>query len=85
MTSRNGRLNGRTRKGKSVSLEELVVITLSRTDALATLLIEKGVVTDAEFKEKLLKERAVYQHILNPTPQWPLANFCLPIHSTHSG
>ena len=56
-------------KGKSVSLEELVVTTLAMSDALAKLLIEKGVVTDAEFKEKLLKERAVYQRILNPTPQ----------------
>jgi hypothetical protein len=37
------------------------------TDALAKLLIEKGVITDAEFKQKLLK--AVYQRILNPTTQ----------------
>jgi mannitol/fructose-specific phosphotransferase system IIA component (Ntr-type) len=34
------------------------------TDALAKLLIEKGVITDAEFKEKLLQKRAVYQSIL---------------------
>jgi hypothetical protein len=33
------------------------------------LLIEKGVITEAEFKEKLLEERAVYQRILNPTVQ----------------
>ena len=39
------------------------------TDALAKLLIEKGVITDAEFKEKLLEERAVYQRIRNPTAQ----------------
>ena len=32
-------------------------------------LIEKGVITDAEFKQKLLEERAVYQRILNPTTQ----------------
>ena len=37
------------------------------TDALTKLLIEKGVITDAEFKQKLLEERAVYQRILNPT------------------
>jgi hypothetical protein len=37
------------------------------TDALAKLLIEKGVITDAEFTQKLLEQRAVYQHILNPT------------------
>jgi hypothetical protein len=37
------------------------------TNALAKLLIEKGVITDTEFKQKLLEERAVYQRILNPT------------------
>jgi hypothetical protein len=56
-------------KGKPVSLEELMISTLAMTDALAKLLIEKGVITDAEFKQKLLEERAVYQRILNPTVQ----------------
>ena len=56
-------------KGKPVSLEELMVSTLAMSDALAKLLIEKGIITDAEFKQKLLEERAVYQHILNPTTQ----------------
>jgi hypothetical protein len=46
-----------------------MVSTLAMTDALAKLLIEKGVITDAEFKEKLLQERGVYQRILNPTVQ----------------
>ena len=53
-------------KGKTVSLEELMVSTLAMTDALAKLLIEKGVITDAEFKQKLLEEGAVYQRILKP-------------------
>ena len=39
------------------------------THALTKLLIEKGVITDAEFKQKLLEERAVYQRILNSTVQ----------------
>lgn len=56
-------------KGKTVSLEELMVSTLAMTDALAKLLIAKGVITDAEFKQKPLEERAVYQHILNPRAQ----------------
>ena len=56
-------------KGKPVSLDELMVSTLAMTDALAKLLIEKGIITDAEFKQKLLEERAVYQRILNPTTQ----------------
>jgi hypothetical protein len=29
----------------------------------------KGVITDAEFKQKLLEEQAVYQRILNPMTQ----------------
>jgi hypothetical protein len=37
-----------------------------RTDKL---LIEKGVITDAEFLQELLEERAAYQRILKPTPQ----------------
>jgi hypothetical protein len=56
-------------KGKPVSLQELMVSSLATADALAKLLIEKGVITDAEFKQKLLEERAVYQRILNPTVQ----------------
>ena len=52
-------------KGKSVSLEELVVSTLS----LTKLLIEKGLITQAEFSQKLLEERAVYQSMLNAKPQ----------------
>ena len=36
--------------GKPVSLHELMVSTLAMTDALAKLLIEKGVITDAEFR-----------------------------------
>jgi mannitol/fructose-specific phosphotransferase system IIA component (Ntr-type) len=46
-----------------------MVSTLAITDALAKLLIEKGIITDAEFKQKLLEERAVYQRILKPTVQ----------------
>ena len=37
-------------KDKPASLEELVVSTVAMTDALAKLLIEKGVITDAEFQ-----------------------------------
>jgi hypothetical protein len=48
--------------GKLVSLEELMVSTLAMIDALTKLLIEKGVITAAEFKQKLLEERAVYRN-----------------------
>ena len=47
-----------------VTLEELMVSTLAMTDALSKLLVEKGVITDAEFKKKLSDERAAYQKIL---------------------
>jgi len=34
-------------------LQELLVTSLAQTDALAKLLIEKGVITKAEFMEKI--------------------------------
>jgi hypothetical protein len=40
-------------KGKTVSLEELMLANLAQTDALTEVLIEKGIITDAEFKQKL--------------------------------
>ena len=46
-----------------------MVSTLAMADAVTKLLIEKGIITEAEFKQKLLEERAVYQRILNPTTQ----------------
>jgi hypothetical protein len=56
-------------KGKTVSLEELMVSTLAMVDAVTKLLIEKGVISEEEFREKLMEERATYQKILNPTQQ----------------
>jgi len=43
---------------QTVSLEELMVSTLAMTDALAKLLIAKGVITDQEFKAQLGAEKA---------------------------
>ena len=48
---------------------ELLVTTFATADALAKLLIEKGLITQAEFMEKLSVERATYQKLFNPTPQ----------------
>jgi hypothetical protein len=56
-------------KGKTVSLEELMVSTLAMVDAVTKLLIEKGVISEEGFREKLMEERATYQKILNPTQQ----------------
>ena len=38
-------------KRKTVSLQELMVSTLAMTDALAKILIEKGIITDADSKQ----------------------------------
>jgi hypothetical protein len=52
---------------RPVTLEELLVSSLAQTDALAKLLIEKGLITRKEFMQKISKERARYQKLLNPT------------------
>jgi hypothetical protein len=39
---------------------ELIVSSLTTADTLAKLLIERGLITEAEFMEKLSVERAVY-------------------------
>ena len=56
-------------RGKTVSLQELMVSTLAMVDAVTKLLIEKGVISEAEFAQNLFEERAVYQRLLNPTVQ----------------
>jgi len=45
-----------------------MVTTLATADALAKLLIEKGLISESEFMFKLSEERATYQKLLNPTP-----------------
>jgi hypothetical protein len=52
-----------------VTIQELLVSSLAQTDALAKLLIEKGLITREEFMQKILAERAVYQNLLNPILQ----------------
>ena len=47
-----------------VTLEELVVTSLAQIDAVAKLLIEKGVFTQDEFWEKIKAEKATYQAML---------------------
>jgi hypothetical protein len=42
---------------RPVTLEELLVSSLAQTDALAKVLIEKGLITREEFMEKLAQER----------------------------
>ncbi len=44
-----------------VTMEELLVSSLATADALAKLLINKGLITEAEFTKQLSTDRAVYQ------------------------
>ncbi len=48
-----------------VTMQELVVSALAQSDALAKILIEKGLITEAEFMQKLSAERAGYQAMLH--------------------
>ena len=54
---------------EAVSIQELLISSLAQTDALAKLLIEKGIITQQEFINKIAAERATYQRMLNPTRQ----------------
>ena len=54
----------KVKKGGTVTLQELLVTSLAQTDAVAKLLIEKGLITEAECMEKIKAERATYQAML---------------------
>ena len=47
-----------------VTMQELLVSSVATANALAKLLIEKGLITEAELMEKLSAERAGYQAML---------------------
>jgi len=51
-------------KTGTVTLQELIVSSLAQTDAVAKRLIEKGVITQDEFMEKIKAQRATYQAML---------------------
>ena len=46
---------------RPVTMQELLVSSLAQADALAKLLIEKGLITREEFMEKISEERATYK------------------------
>ncbi len=50
-------------KGGMVSMQELLVSSFAQTDAVAKLIIEKGVFTQKEFMEKIKLERATHQEM----------------------
>ena len=47
-----------------VTMQELLVSSLATADAVAKLMIEKGLITQAEFMQKLSADRAGYQAML---------------------
>jgi hypothetical protein len=51
----------------TVTMQELLVSSLAQTDALAKLLIDKGIISKQEFLAKIAEERATYQALLNPS------------------
>ncbi len=53
----------------TVRLQELLVSSLAQTDAVAKLMIEKGLITQAESMQKLSAERAGYQEVLQKIRQ----------------
>ena len=48
---------GKVDKGGTASLQELIVSSLAQSDALTKLLIEKGLITEAELMQRLSAER----------------------------
>ena len=73
---------------RPVALEELLISSLVQADALAKVLIEKGLIAREEFMQKISEERATYQKLLNPTPNehrqiliWESSNLRLPSSS----
>jgi len=48
-------------KQEVVTMQELLVSSLAQSDKLTKLLIEKGLITEAEFTKQLSTDRAVYQ------------------------
>jgi hypothetical protein len=63
------RSNDRPRQGKDGESARAYGINFGNGRAVTKLLIEKGVISEEEFREKLMEERATYQKILDPTQQ----------------
>ena len=54
---------------RPVILEELLVSSLAQTDALAKLLIEKGIITQQELLHGIAKRESNISKLLKPTVQ----------------
>ncbi len=47
-----------------MTMQEILVSSLATADALTKLLIDQGLITEAEFTKQLSTDRAVYQAML---------------------
>jgi hypothetical protein len=69
---RLGRAKGRRtislETGKMTTTEELMISTLTTSDVVAKVLIEKGLITEDEFFQRLWKGRLTYERLLTPDP-----------------
>ncbi len=54
-------------KSGTVTIQELLVSSLAQTDAVAKLLIDKKLITEIEFMNKVKAERATYQGMFQKT------------------
>jgi hypothetical protein len=59
--------NGRTQIKDLSRWKELLVSRLAQTDALAKLLIEKGLITEKSLCRRFQRNGGTYQKLLNPT------------------
>jgi len=57
-------LTNKPRQTGNVTVYELLISSLAMTDALAKLLIEKGLITREEFMQKISEERATYLNLI---------------------
>jgi len=60
---------GTVDKQGMVTMQELLVSSLATADAVAKLLIKKGLITQAEFTKQLSTDRAVYQAMFQRAKQ----------------
>jgi hypothetical protein len=56
---------GELDKDQTFTLTELMVSTLAMIDAITKILVEKGIMSEAEFREHMAKERATYQALIS--------------------
>ena len=61
-------------KSEPTTMEELLVGSFAAADALAKLLIEKGLIAEKEYYEKVSAERRLYQRILKRITEGTIGN-----------